>query len=63
MRGKNSARWTCHACNKTAFGSQSRALETIGRVAFKGDGHVPVRAYECPYGNGWHLTSREEKSA
>ena len=22
-------------------------------------GYVPVRAYECPYCHGWHLTARE----
>lgn len=61
MRGKNSARWHCRACNKTAFGSQGRAEETIDRASgFRGN-KKPVRAYQCPYGNGWHLTSQKER--
>lgn len=60
MRGKNSSRWHCRACNKAAFGSEGRAIETIEKVAHK-EGHVPRRAYECPYGNGWHLTSKEDR--
>lgn len=37
-------------------------METVGRVSDNGD-KVPVRAYQCPYGNGWHLTSQELKGS
>lgn len=62
MRGKNSSRWHCRACGKTAYGSEGRAMETVNRVASNGD-KVPVRAYLCPYGNGWHLTSQALKGS
>lgn len=60
MIGKNRARWECHACGKVAYGSQARACETIHH--FAGGGYVPVRAYQCEYGNGWHLTSQDDWS-
>jgi len=65
MRGKNSARWHCRACRKTAFGSESRAQETIDRVSgvTEQGRRVPRRAYPCPHGNGWHTTSQEERRA
>jgi hypothetical protein len=58
MRGKNSARWRCRACNKTSFGSKGRAEEAVewmGPEAY-------FRAYPCQYGNGWHLTSQTERT-
>jgi hypothetical protein len=55
------ARWECHPCKKTAFGSESRAQETIERVKDK-PGRKPIRAYPCKYGNGWHLTAEDEWS-
>ena len=59
MKGGNRARWFCRACRKTSFGSEARAEETISRAQeFPGE-HKPKRAYPCPYGNGWHLTSQE----
>jgi len=23
---------------------------------------IPKRAYPCPYGNGWHVTSQDERT-
>jgi hypothetical protein len=59
MRGKNSARWHCKPCDKTSFGSLSRARETIER--YSNAPIFPVRAYPCPYGNGYHVTKQEER--
>lgn len=59
-RGKGRSRWECNACHKTAFGSESRAMETVVWAAGTGRGYVPKRAYPCPRGNGWHLSSKEE---
>lgn len=61
MIGKNRARWQCRACNKISFGSESRALETMGWAQEQGN-RVPVRAYPCPKGNGYHLSSQEERA-
>lgn len=61
-RGKNRQRWHCRCCNKTAFGSASRAMETVSVLAtVSARDKTPIRAYLCPRGNGWHLTSQEEK--
>lgn len=60
MRGKNSSRWHCKPCDKTSFGSQGRAEETIERAQDFPGLTKPIRAYECPYGNGWHLTKKEQ---
>lgn len=62
MRGKNSARWRCRACNKTSFGSESRAEEVMGRIGPEPGRRIPIRVYPCPYGNGWHLTSQTERT-
>lgn len=57
---KGRARWECHACHKVAFGSQARALETLQWAHGTNSGKKPERAYQCPYGNGWHLTSQRD---
>lgn len=61
-RGKGRDRWHCKPCGKTSFGSAGRARETIERIQ---DGavstYVPVRTYSCPFGNGHHVTSQEER--
>jgi hypothetical protein len=62
-RGKGRQRWHCHACEKTAFGSESRAEETMGTLsAVSTRQKKPKRAYPCPYGNGWHMTSQEART-
>lgn len=56
--------WYCKACQKTAFPSERRAERAIEHIQqINSQGHVPIRAYDCPYGNGWHLTSKERKTA
>lgn len=57
--------WNCRACGKRSYPNESRANEAIqnhqnfnsyeGRI-------LPSRAYPCPYGNGWHLTSKPMKA-
>lgn len=61
MRGKNSSRWHCKPCNKTAFGSESRAEETMQWAVEQGTSYVPVRVYPCPFHNGYHLSSQEDR--
>lgn len=57
-------KWYCRPCDKSAFPSESRAESAIEYIQTQNNtGHVPVRAYECPYDNGWHLTSKERKTA
>jgi hypothetical protein len=56
--------WHCKACGKNSYPSQRRAEGVIEWVTKATDRkHLPKRAYECPYGNGWHLTSQKERSA
>lgn len=53
-------KWHCKPCDKTAFPSQraaERAIENIRNGQVRGAG--PKRAYQCSYGNGWHLTSKD----
>lgn len=60
-RGKNRQRWHCRPCDKTAFGSASRAMETVGVLTVvSARDKTPIRAYPCPRGNGYHITSQEE---
>ena len=52
--------WHCKACGKNSYPSQGRAEGVIDYIAVATDRQqVPKRAYECPYGNGWHLTSQK----
>lgn len=66
MKNHASDKWWCNACRKTAYGSESRgweAIHTIYRLPPHTRSHVvPCRVYECPYHNGWHLTSHRERS-
>lgn len=56
--------WFCRACHKKAFGSESIAENVIDQIHTRGARHGgPSRTYPCPYGNGWHLTSQERRSA
>lgn len=62
-RGKNRQRWHCRRCNKTAYGSESRAMETVVVLAtVSSRDRTPIRAYPCPKGNGWHTTSQERRT-
>lgn len=56
-------KWRCNACNKTAYGSESRgwaAIATIHNLPNRTE-VVPIRVYECPHGNGWHLTHQRAR--
>lgn len=49
------------ACGKRSFPSHHHAAKALGLIRrdSKGDADdVPVRAYPCPTGHGWHLTSQ-----
>lgn len=62
--GKARQKWWCRACRKWSFGSEARALDALRTVA-EAHGHtnhkIPVRAYPCDYGNGYHLTSQKAR--
>lgn len=63
MLNKSRAHWFCKACGKHAYGSAGRATQTIDNIKeLSGRSVKPVRAYECPYGNGYHLTSKERSA-
>ena len=52
--------WDCKPCGKRSYPTESRANEAIGNH-HQHNNHrtsLPSRAYECPHGNGWHLTSK-----
>lgn len=56
-------KWRCDPCRKTAYSSEGRgwaAIEAIYRLPNRTE-VVPIRVYECPYGNGWHLTHQRER--
>ena len=46
----------CYECSKQAYSSESSA-ERRASILFREE-RVLLRVYECPYGEGWHLTSR-----
>ena len=54
------SKWWCEWCRKTAYESESRGWGAIHAIHTmppeKRTPVVPVRVYECPHRNGWHLT-------
>lgn len=58
-------KWRCRPCEKTAYETESRGWAAIAAIhnipAKRRSEVVPCRVYECPFGNGWHLTSKKEK--
>ena len=44
----------CSECHKAAYKSKSDA-ERRADIIYREKG-TSLRVYECPYGNGWHLT-------
>jgi hypothetical protein len=42
----------CKICGKTSFDSEHEALQAAEDLPVK------LRVYECPYGNGWHFSSK-----
>lgn len=46
----------CHYCGKQAYdseGAAERRADILGQ-----ERGTSLRVYQCPYGSGWHLTSR-----
>lgn len=55
--------WHCKACGKRSFDSEGVALSVVEQISNRRDRPGgPRRAYECPKGNGWHLTSQKQRS-
>ena len=50
----------CYKCNKIIYGNEKGAKVIASEMAKKGKGHSYV--YECPKGNGWHLSSQKPPS-
>ena len=50
----------CYKCNKVSYRSEEEAKIIAADMRAKGKGHSYV--YECPKGNGWHLTSQKPAS-
>ena len=63
-RNKGRSRWHCKACDKTSFGSASRAGQTLSSIQRGGSARPrsPQRTYPCPFGNGHHLTSKADRT-
>lgn len=54
-------KWPCPKCHKTSYESEFRAWQAIGKILRVGGSDVvPCRVYECPHGEGFHLTSKDE---
>jgi len=50
----------CYKCDKVSYRSEEEAKIIAAEMCKKGKGHS--YAYECPKGNGWHLTSMKPQS-
>ena len=50
----------CYKCDKVSYRSEEEAKIIAAEMCKNGKGHS--YAYECPKGNGWHLTSMKPKS-
>lgn len=46
----------CHYCSKQAYATEN-AAELRALILEREQGTL-LRVYECPYGEGWHLTSK-----
>lgn len=55
--------WDCKPCGKRSYPTAARAYEAIENHHQHNEhrSRLPGRAYECPYDNGWHLTSTKER--
>jgi hypothetical protein len=54
----------CQPCGKHAYATRAAAAAAIAGHARRGhhrSRRLPVRAYPCPSGNGWHLSSRASR--
>ena len=55
--------WNCKPCHKRSYPTEARAYEAIdNHQTYHANRKLPSRAYECEYGNGWHLTSQPIRS-
>ena len=50
----------CYKCNKISYGTEKGAKIIAAEMCKRGKGHSYI--YECPKGNGWHLTSKKPTS-
>tara|TARA_R100001460_G_scaffold33829_2_gene66047 strand:+ start:1658 stop:1939 length:282 start_codon:yes stop_codon:yes gene_type:complete len=50
----------CWKCQKVSYRTESDAKVIASEMRHVGKGHS--YAYQCPKGNGWHLTSQKPKS-
>lgn len=53
----------CVRANKTSYRDEQashRAMRNAGKLASK-TGAYPTRAYKCPFGNHWHITSQDSR--
>lgn len=48
----------CKACNKKKHSTQDAAIAAALRNSARFGGSN--RVYECPHGNGWHLTTQRD---
>lgn len=46
----------CYDCSKQAYASESAA--ELRAIILEREQGTSLRVYECPYGEGWHLTSK-----
>ena len=53
----------CPVTGKTMYPSAEAAQARLdeGLVCVDGSGNVPVRAYQCPLCEGWHLTHHKRR--
>ena len=49
----------CSRCSKRSYPTETDAILAVGT----GGGRGGVRAYQCPIGNGWHVTSQRSGAA
>jgi len=52
---------TCPWCGKACHLSRTAALRSARRRGGRSRHEVRLRAYLCPAGQGWHLTSRKPR--
>lgn len=46
----------CHCCSKQAYVTKSAA--ELRALILEREQETWLRVYDCPYGEGWHLTSK-----
>lgn len=51
-------------CRKKCYPSEEVAIQVLWKMVARkiGAGKLPCRAYKCPDGNHWHLTSRSSEA-